>query len=201
MSIQKTLEDIEKDFKLSIEIPKHIPKKQFFFCPVGLVGAGKTTVTKPISERLNLLRLSSDELRKILKNNGYDYSSVKKTSLKIAEEFAKKGFGISFDMDCGNPEVKKFVEDLAEELRAKIVWVHINTPEEHIFEKFRKHSPSWLADNSQTMIDNYYSQKEKRMKENTQFNYLFTFDTSKPDIEKQIDNCIGKIENLLEDVN
>lgn len=193
MLINKSLEDVENNFKSSIKIPKSIPKKQFFFCPIGLVGAGKTTITKPISERFGLIRLSSDELRKILKENGYDYSSIKKIGFKLAYEFADTGFSISFDMDCGNPETKNFVEDLAQERQAKIVWVHVDTPEEYIFEKFRKHPPSWLADNPEIMINNYYAQKETRIKENTKFDYIFTFDTSKPDLVQQIDDCISKI--------
>ncbi len=194
--MQKSLEDIEKDFRSSIEIPKSISQKQFFFCPVGLVGAGKTTVTKPISERLGLVRISSDELRKMLKENGHDYSPVKQIGLKLAQEFAQKGLSIAFDMDCGNPEVKEFVEKLAEKLHAKVVYVHINTPKEYIFEKFRRHPPSWLAENPEDMINNYYAQKEKRTKENTPFDYLFTFDTSRPDLNKQIDDCIKKIESV-----
>ncbi|MBU4480038.1 hypothetical protein KKG48_01160, partial [Patescibacteria group bacterium] len=61
---QRNIEEVEIIFKSQIKIPKNKPKKQIFFCPVGLVGAGKTTVTKPISKKLGLLRISSDELRK-----------------------------------------------------------------------------------------------------------------------------------------
>jgi len=197
MNVQKSLEEIETEFRTSIEIPKDIPKKQFFFCPVGLVGAGKTTVTKPISERLGLVRISSDELRKILKENDHDYSSLKKIGLTIAREFAEKGFSIALDMDCGNPEVKKYVEDFAEKLHAKVVWVHINTPEEYIFEKFKNHPPSWLANSPQTMINNYHAQKEKRIKENTHFDFLYTFDTSKQNVSEQIGECIEKINDFV----
>lgn len=193
MEKQLSLPEVENLFKSSIEIPENVPKKQFFFCPVGLVGAGKTTITKPISERLGLVRLSTDELRKLLKENGYDYSPIKQIGLTLAQEFAQKGFSVAFDMDCGNPEVKEFVEKLAEKLQIKVIYVHIDTPKEYIFEKFRRHPPSWLASNPEDMINNYYAQKEKRDKENTSFNYLFTFDTSRPDLEKQIDDCIKKI--------
>jgi predicted kinase len=196
-TIKKSLEEIAAKFKASLEMPSHTPSRQFFFCPVGLVGAGKTTVTKPLSRRLGLLRFSSDELRKLLKENGHTYDRVKEIGLKLVDEYARKGFSISFDMDCGNPEVKKFVEVLADELHVSVIWVHIDTPEEYIFDKFRKHPPSWLADNPQTMIDNYRAQKERRLQEDTQFDYFYTFDTSRPDIEAQIDECGAKIEGFL----
>ena len=192
--MKKSLQEIETDAKESLDIPVFKPARQIFFCPVGLVGAGKTTVTRPISKRVGLVRLSSDELRKTLKENGYTYAPVKEIGLRIANEMAREGFSLAFDMDCGNPEVKSFVEKLAQELSAKAIFVRVEAPEGYVFEKFRRHPPSWLASNPQTMIDNYYAQKEKRMKENTKFDYFFTFDTSKPDLEEQIEDCVKKIE-------
>ena len=47
--------------------------QELILCPVGLVGAGKTTVLKPISKILNLVRVSSDEIRGILKQEGYNF--------------------------------------------------------------------------------------------------------------------------------
>lgn len=193
----KSLEEIELEYKKSLEIPKFNPVRQFFFCPVGLVGSGKTTITKALSEKFWLIRISSDELRKNLKENGYDYSSVKEIGFKIAREFSRKGFSIAFDMDCGNPAVKNFVEALAKKLQCEIIWVHVDTPEDHVFLKFKKYPPSWLADSPETMIANYRAQKERRVKENTVFNYFFTFDTSQPNLNNQIDNCARKIENFL----
>lgn len=195
--MKKTLAEIESAFKESLEIPAIKSPKQLFFCPVGLVGAGKTTVTKPIAKRFGLIRLSSDELRKMLKENGYDYSPVKEIGLRIATEYALKGYGIAFDMDCGNPEVKDYVEAAAKKLGAKAIFVHVDTPQEFIFEKFRKHPPSWLADDPQKMIENYNSQKEKRAKEDTKFGFLYTFDTSRDDVAEQIEECVRKIERAF----
>lgn len=197
MNHQKTLQEIEIEFENSVVIPLEKPKEQFFFCPVGLVGAGKTTVTKPISEKLNLVRLSSDELRKLLKENGYDYGAVKDIGLKIAKSLADEGYSLAFDMDCGNPQVKEFVESLASKLNAKVFFVQITSPEEFIFNKFRMHPPTWLADNPQIMIDNYFAQKETRIKEGTQFNFLYTFDTSKENLLEQIDECVSLIKEKL----
>ncbi len=50
-----------------LKIPEKKPLKQILLCPVGLVGAGKTTVLKPMAEKLNLIRVSTDELREMLK--------------------------------------------------------------------------------------------------------------------------------------
>ena len=61
------IDDIEKN----IVIPE--PKgEKFLLCPVGIIGAGKTTVVKPLAEKLGLVRISNDEIRKTLKEAEYD---------------------------------------------------------------------------------------------------------------------------------
>ena len=196
--MNKSLEEVKSDFEKQIIVPAQTLSRQVFFCPVGLVGAGKTTITKPIAEKLGLVRISSDELRKLLKDGGHSYDQLKTIGLDVVRGFADKGCSIAFDMDCGNPEIKKLIDTLAEKYNAKVFWVHLNTPEEHIFNKFRKHPPSWLADNPQTMIDNYMLQKIKREEEATIFDFFFTFDTSKQDVEEQIQNCIKLITNEIQ---
>jgi predicted kinase len=190
---KKTQFEIEREFKSQLAIPQLKPSSQLFFCPVGLVGAGKTTITKPISEKFNLLRISSDELRKLLKENGYSYEPLKDILLNISSDYAKQGYSIAFDMDCGNPILINAVEEWAAHSGAKVIWVHINTPQEFIFEKFKKHPPTWLADNPQIMIDNYLAQKERRQKEGRVFDFFYEFDTSRDDIKVQIEECIEKM--------
>jgi len=193
----KSLEEVEKEFVSKIEIPKNKPERQFFFCPVGLVGAGKTTITKPIAKKLNLVRISTDELRKILKENGYDYSHLRNIISKVAIEFDFDGYSIAFDMDCGNFIAKEFIEALALPRLSPIFWIEVKAKEEFIFEKFRNHKASWLADNPEVMIENYKAQKQKRKEENTHFDYFYKFDTSKENLDEQIEKCINKIEKHL----
>ncbi len=195
--IMKDLQKLESEFKSQIYIPATKPERPFLICPVGLVGAGKTTVVKPLAEKFNLVRVSSDELRKLLKENGHDYSQIKDIGMRVINDFAHVGHGIVFDMDCGNPLVKKFAEDLSKELDMPIFFLHITAPEEFIFDKFIKHPPTWLADNPQIMIDNHLAQKETRLKENTHFDYFYEFDTSRSDLAEQIEECVQKIKEAL----
>ena len=44
---------ILEEYRKNTVVYKQKPARQFFLCPVGLVGAGKTTVLKPIAERLS----------------------------------------------------------------------------------------------------------------------------------------------------
>ncbi|MDE1944098.1 MAG: hypothetical protein KGH97_01205 [Patescibacteria group bacterium] len=58
------------------ELANRLPR-QVFLAPVGRVGAGKTTVVKPLAERLGLVRISSDEIRKLLKERGLGYGPLR----------------------------------------------------------------------------------------------------------------------------
>lgn len=183
------IEIVRSKYLRTLIFPTSKPEKQIFFCPVGLVGAGKTTFTQPISEKLNFVRISSDEVRKILKESGFGYGKLKEIIFPIIIDIINKGWSVSFDMDCGNPETKSLLEKLSLENNIKIIWVHINSPEDYIINKFKNHPPTWLADNPQIMIDNYHTQKEKRLIKNNKFNFCYIFDASK-NVEKQVENFL-----------
>lgn len=186
---------VKKEYQESLAIPNFKRVKQVSLCPVGLVGAGKTTITKPISKRLGLVRVSTDEIRKLLKENGQNYDPVKDIATSIIEGLVQNGHSIAFDMDCGNPLIKEFTEKLAEEFKIKVYWVQVNPPEEFILNKLRHHPPSWLASDPEVMVKNYFDQKEKRLKEGTHFDFDFVFDTSRPDLDQQILTFIGLVEH------
>ena len=174
--MEEVILKIKKEYQESLIMPNSKRAEQIFLCPVGLVGAGKTTVIKPLSERLGLVKVSTDEVRKLLKENGQGYESVKEIVALIIEELARSGYSIAFDMDCGNPIVKEQAEILSKELKIKIYWIHINPPEEFILEKLRHHPASWLASDPEVMVKNYFDQKDKRLKEGTLFDFDFVFD-------------------------
>ncbi|HEY0220814.1 MAG TPA: hypothetical protein VGC58_01175 [Candidatus Paceibacterota bacterium] len=195
----KSLNDVEIKFRNQIEVPENKSNKQFLFCPVGFVGAGKTTVTKPISKIFNLVRLSSDELREILKEGGYDYSPGKEIGFRIAREFIQKGYSLAFDMNCSSPITKKFVEDISKEFSIPVVWVHINPPEEFVMNKLKIFKPeySWLFKSPEESIANHMRQKEMLADTIKEINFDYVFDTSKTDLEPQMSELSSIIQSKV----
>lgn len=175
-----------------------VPAKQFLLCPVGLVGAGKTTVIRPLSEMLSLVRISSDEIREILKQRNASYGQLMEIVEPLAEELALQGFNIAFDADCGNPKTKEIILKLAEKVKAKVFWLHINPPEDFILNKLRTYDHTWLYKNGEEAVENYYRQKQKRAEENIHFDFTATLDTSKPDLADQIKNTASLITKELD---
>lgn len=174
-----------------------VPARQFFLCPVGLVGAGKSTVMKPLSEMLSLVRISSDEIREILKGRGAGYEQLMEIVQPLAEEVAMQGFSIAFDADCGNPKTKEMILKLAKKVTANVFWIHINPPEDFILNKLRTYSHTWLFKNGEEAIENYYRQKQKQLEEKTKFDFLASIDTSRSDLADQIKRTASLITKEL----
>ena len=190
---------IRKKYQKQLMLPPidKVPVKQFFLCPVGLVGAGKSTVMKPLSEMLSLVRVSSDDIRELLKERGAGYEQLMEIVQPLAEELALQGFSIAFDADCGNPKTKEMILKLSEKVGEKVFWLHINPPEDFILNKLRTYHHTWLFKNVEQAVDNYYLQKQKRLEENARFDFLTTIDTSRPDLVDQIRNAASLIKKEL----
>ncbi|HEY4520375.1 MAG TPA: AAA family ATPase [Candidatus Paceibacterota bacterium] len=178
-------------YRQTVAVP--YPKgRQILLCPIGLVGAGKTTVMKPLAERLGLVRISGDEIRKMLKENGFINNRVDEIAFPVIESFLKEGYGVAVDSDCIAKREK--IEKKASELNIPIVWIHIAPPEEFIINKLKNYPHSWLFKNADEAIKNYESRKPLHTK--LDFNFVYTFDPSRPDINDQIDKAAEIIRNL-----
>ena len=128
----KEMKKIISLYEKTLNIPKKKAKKQFLVCPIGLVGAGKTTVVKPLSEKMSLLRVSSDEIRELLKERGFNYGRVKEMAANIVKKYTQKGFSIAIDADCVTKDSQEYINKIANQAKIKIFWIHINPPEEFI---------------------------------------------------------------------
>ena len=82
---------------------------------------------------------------------------------------------------------------LAEKVKAKVFWLHINPPEDFILNKLRTYNHTWLFKNEKEAVENYYRQKQKRMEEKTHFDFLTSIDTSRSDLADQIKHTTSLI--------
>jgi len=171
------------DFSKTVAVPDS-KGTQFLLCPVGLVGSGKTTVIKPLAEKLGLVRISTDEIRKSLKEQGFSYQKTEDIAFEVGYLFIDKKYGVAIDADCVRPDKKEQIETLAKKKKIPVVWIHINPPEEFILNKLRSYPHTWLFKNADDAIKNYEARKPLHEKLN--FDFTYTFDTSRPDLNEQI---------------
>ncbi len=183
---------IAEAYEKTLQIPKNKPEKQIMVCPVGYVGSGKTTVIKALSERLSLLRISTDEIRRLLKENGYGYDDVRKMAYTLAEKYISNGFSVAMDGNCSSEEAQEKINQIKNKHKIKVFWIHINPPEEFILNKLKNYKHTWLFKNAEQAVENYKTSKAKHHK-NINFPFIYTFDTSRDDLDKQIKEAVAII--------
>jgi predicted kinase len=182
-------------YESTLEIPKNKPKNQFILCPVGLVGAGKTTVIKPLSKKLSLLRVSTDEIRMLFIKEGLNWEQAREIAYGLAKKYLHQGFSVAVDSDCVTERARNYIAEAKKELDLKVIWIHINPPEEFIINKLKNQKHSWLFKDAEDAINNYLARKP--LHQNLDFPFTYTFDTSKSNLDEQITEAGEKIKNLI----
>lgn len=190
------LEHIIEDYEKTLAFPENKPKTLFFLCPVGLAGAGKTTVMKKLCERLSLLRISNDEIREAIKDPKY-FELANKISQEVGIKYAKLGYSIGADGNSTSIWNNESFNKLLDSLHAKAIWIHINPPESFIVNKFKNlvYKDTGIYKDPEHALSELERSKQNVKTEGIPFTY--TFDTSKDDLDKQIENSIVIIQEEL----
>lgn len=188
------LAELITDYEKTLTLPDVIRKPQLLVCPVGLVGAGKSTVIKPLSEKLGLVRISTDEIRHLLQDRGFTFALVEQIGLFLLKKNLLFGYSVALDADCAG-SAHRFILQVPEKFpKVKVVWLHVNPPEEFILNKLKKFKHTWLFKDAEEAIANYY--RRKPLHEHLDMPFLYTFDTSRPDLGRQIDEAEGLIKEI-----
>jgi hypothetical protein len=197
---QEVLAEITNEYAQSLIIPEIKSVRQWMLMPVGLIGSGKSTVVKPLSERLNLVRLNTDDVRKLLKERKYSYEGARDIILNLVKSYLKLGYSLAIDANNGstfgldyNARTKKEFPDVQQ------IFVHIDPSEEYIINKLKNHRPTWLFKNGDAAVEAYFKNKKDFTMPNLHF--VYTFDPSRSDLEKQLEEGIHAIEKELNLLN
>lgn len=176
--------------------PNVIPKKQWILCAVGLVGAGKTTVIKPISNALHLARVSNDDIRILLRRGGYNFLRTVDVARKLVEKYFAEHRSIALDADSIIPENREEIIRVAYAHEVPVIFIHIRPPEEFILHKLKHlhYESSGLLKDANDAITNYYRRKPLHEKHLSGIVFNGTFDTSRPDLLEQVDKFIKHLQ-------
>lgn len=195
-SIQR---EIQREYEASFIFPRQKLKRQFLLCPVGLVGAGKTTVIKPLSKKLSLLRISTDEIRRLFREKKIsDNGDARKIAYASIKKYVHEGWSIAIDADCGTPHARKNIEDTksGKENKLKVIWIYINPPEDFILHKLRNFKHTWLFRDGEQAVENYLTKKSQPR--DLEHDFIYTFDTSQPNLLEQIKEAEILIRKAIE---
>ncbi len=176
--------------------PEIVPKRQWLLCTIGLVGSGKTTLLKRISGEMNLVRISNDDIRILLREGGYNFLRTIDIARRLTGKYLDEHRPIAFDGDSIIPENRKELQSMAEGRGIPLIFIHANPPEECIFERRRKaqYGPSDLFKNAEEAIADYYRRKPLHDRYLAEVVFNETFDTSRPDLSGQIDKFVKHLQ-------
>lgn len=190
-----SLKTIQETYEQALIIPNTKPTRPYVVCPVGLVGSGKTTVMKPLSKKLGLVRISGDEVRKILSEKGFNWQRVYEINSHLIQKYLSLGYAVGIDSDCSTHV--EALKKMGNEAGAQIFWLHINPPEEFILKKLEHYNHTWLFANAVIAIGNYAMNKKRNEYNPVRVPYRYEFDTSKNNLEEQLDEAATSIREAL----
>ncbi|MCX6787650.1 MAG: AAA family ATPase [Candidatus Kaiserbacteria bacterium] len=193
---KEVLEEVAREYERTLVIPDRRPSPQWMLMPVGLVGAGKTTVVKLLAEHFGLIRISTDEVRRRLKSRGYAYEGCREITHELSKKYLSLGYSIAIDANTGSPfglEYNKKTKDAFPHVRQ--IFIHTNPPEAFIIDKLRHYRHTWLFKDGEHAVERFNVHKKNFSIPDVPF--VYTFDPSRNDLPEQIQNGIAAIKNTL----
>ena len=189
--IKKSKEEIVEEYCSSLSIPNKNPDKQYIVCLVGQICSGKTTIATYLENELDLLRISTDDLRFLFKENGYGYEYVYESFDAIIRENVEAGYSLVLDANCGSEHRRGWLEELSSSKEIDLIWVHAHPPESFILDALKQRDKKWLHKTFEHAYENYIQQKEAS--DHTEIVFDGEIDISKVDSGAQLESLKGII--------
>lgn len=189
-STEEILRRVTDEYRKTVELPESKPRVPYLLCPVGLVGAGKSTVIIPLAKRLSLVRISTDEIRRLIGERGEAWDRVPEAAYALVREFAFSGYAVAIDSDCA--AFSEQIINEAEKYGLPVFWIHIDPPEDFIIRKLTSYGHSWLFRDADEALATY--RERKAFHEHLTMPFTFRLDPSRDDIRDQIEACARIIE-------
>ena len=177
------------EYERKLHVPDIKPPIQYILCPVGLIGSGKTTVVTALCKELSLVRISSDDVGEIIHTQEFPNDLVVLTEImeELFSKYLDLGYSVAADTDCGTSSNQEFLQEKKEKYGLQLVWIHINPPETFILNVGLKNKPEWLFKDKNEVIEIYT--RRKKVHEKLSIPFVYTFDTSLPNVGEQINEA------------
>ncbi len=192
---------IINEYRSRLLLPSFKPVKQFILCPVGLIGSGKTSVLKELANELPFIRISNDQVRIIMLKYveaPLDLELFTTIMTRVFDMYLDMGYSMAADSDCASILTQRKLEEKKNRYNLSLIWIYINPPESFILENF-KHFDSTkqvTLKNEELAINNYM--ERKILHENLWMPFVYTFDTSRSDMDVQIKETVSLIKKEMD---
>ncbi len=195
---KEVLEKISQEYEKTLTIPEVKPSPKWMLMPVGLIGSGKTTILRLLAEHFNLIRVSTDEVRKMLSNAGYSYEGCRDIANTISQKYLKRGYSIAVDANTGSEHGIKYNQKNQEDFPSiQQIFIHLNPPVDFIASALRNDKQKfWLFGDGERAVERFEFHRNNFKLPDIPFTY--TFDISKDNLDEQIKEGIEAIEKTLQ---
>lgn len=178
-----------------LSLPPMLSGAQFFICPMGPPGAGKSAIMEPLAAHYHMAIISSAGVRAVLKDIGVDFRSVHEVVAYVANALAHQGYRIAFDMDCSQAETQQMIRRVARGVGARAVFIKITAPESVQYQRFRMKPPRWFTWSARRTPETIAQDAHTHTHE---VHFACTIDTAdRLSLERQIAECTKKIDAHL----
>ena len=191
--IDENIPSIFQEYEKKIPLPERNNRKQWILAVVGLVGSGKTTVVKSVAERLGMARISTDMLRHILAENGFNMLRVVDLSKMITQKYLEAGYSVAIDGDSIAPEHRELFAKAAKFFGIPMQLIHMNTPEVATLERLNQNiteQHSGLVRIAEQSIEDHVRRKPLHEKHLSEITFDAEFDISKPNFDHDLEGFI-----------
>lgn len=121
-------------------------KRPLLLACTGHVASGKSTVTEPLAAMVDCVKISSDQIREMFFQNGFNFSSFRPFLFEILQEVSAKNYNIFLDLNIAN--YLQLLKELTSQGYQPFI-IHANPPESFIKEKIlsgnMKHELSFFS--------------------------------------------------------
>jgi predicted kinase len=194
--IEPAFSDIKMEFQNSLKLCDiDTQTKQFLLCSVGLIGAGKTTTMKHISEYVPFVRVRTDDIRTLLKSKGYNCIETRNIAIAIIKDLLTLGYNAGLDADCVGRKNREAIEQLPIHFPDVLfIWIHIFADDTIIKARLSADNP--LRDYKGPDVIRLYEAR-KVLHENITIDFDATIDTSAENTDEQFETLVKTIKNKI----
>lgn len=169
-------------------------EQRFILCSAGLIGSGKSTVMGAVANRLNLAYIRTDSIRWLLLDSGYTQSRTNELAAHLTATLLEDGYAIAIDADAVQQDRQHTIERLASDYAAKVLYIHVQTPDDVILQRLHKDNPNRRYKGGEVI--EHYHQRKPLHDDLSHIKFTATVDGA-GDLDAEVDAVVHAIQSSL----
>lgn len=158
----------------------------------GLVASGKSTLTQPLADSIDMVTVSTDIIREMLYREGFNFTKARAIGMHIVGRLTHDRYNVNLDLNIANDIT---MLDECNERGYKVFIVHANPPESFIKDKImsgRIKRDLTFFGNDNTALEVMLKNKENHIKKLGELKRRYPMwreiDTSRIDLQQLIES-------------